>query len=179
MISSRTLTLLAALALTPALAGCPISQPIVVTFPADADWTFTYRDALGEQLGAGKAKVALMSTRVHLNILFTEAAFGDHARMAGELTRAPSKERRWTPFTGTGRWFSGEDFSFAGCMDLSGGEVAAGAVAYRKEASGALKDLLENPCSSDGTSAEQVRRFDPALVDKVFTWSARLSAKKR
>ena len=162
--------LLAALCLVQA--GCPISQPIIISYPEDASWSFKYRDALGEPLGGGKASVAFSSSGAQVSMLLTEGAFGDHARLTARLQRSPGAPAQWIPFRGTGRWFSGENFVFSGCINPGAGEIAAGAAAYLDKEQGRLKDhpLLKDPC----LRTVAVKRFTPDLVDRVFTWRAEL-----
>lgn len=169
MSRERPLTLLAAFALA-GLTGCPISQPIIVTFPDDAAWTFRYRDALGEELGGGKASMTLSEDGSRLTMVLTEAAFGDTARFKGEILATWTEQKPWVPFRGEGTWFSGDLFSFSGCIDPRAGRVAPGAVAHLTAEGPRLANhpLLGGPCPEK----DEVKRFESGLVDLVFTWQA-------
>lgn len=173
MIRPLPVLLLAALCLVQA--GCPISQAIIISYPEDASWSFKYRDALGEELGGGKASVAFSSNGTQVTMLLTEGAFGDHARLTAKLQRSPDAPAKWLPFAGTGVWFSGEAFAFSGCINPAAGKIAPGAAAYPLGERARLQGhpLLKDPCQRGG----EIKRFKPAQVDKVFTWSARLDIK--
>ncbi len=169
--SHRHRLLLTCLALA-GITGCPISQPIIITFPADAAWTFQYRDALGEELGGGKASVSLTDDGSRLTAQFTEAAFGDRARLQAEVLTAWTQANPWVPFRGSGTWFTGEAFTFSGCIDPRAGVVAPGAVAYLTTEFPRLSvhPLVKEPCKR----TDKVKSFEDSDVDKIFTWSARL-----
>lgn len=163
------------LALIPLLlaAGCLISQPITVTYPADAAWTFAYRDALGEPLGGGRATVRFSDDGAGLRVDLTEEAFGDRARLEGRLLRQPTEDDPWAPFTAEGRWFTGEAFVFSGCVNRAAGRIAPGAAAYLAAQRAMFQGhpLIKDPCRRD----KPVKRFAEEQVDRVFTWGAELA----
>ncbi len=163
----------AVLAMAAMLGGCVVSQPIVVTYPPDAEWSFTYRDALGESLGGGKASVKISPDKARITITLTEEAFGDSARFEGRMSCPPDAARPgWAVFRATGRWFSGEAFVVSGCVHRQRGIIAPGAAAYLAGAKAQFEKhpLLARPCQRDGAA----KRFGAKQVDRVFTWSARL-----
>ncbi len=160
-------------ALTLALAGCVVSQPIVVTYPPGATWTFTYHDAVGQEVGGGKAEVAFPGGG-RLKATLTEKAFGDQARLEGKLGQATTGG--WAPFSARGRWFDGRPFLYIGCVHRQRGQVAAGALALLHKREQAVKHPLRtDPCASVASRARKAPVFGEAFVDRVFSWSAQVS----
>lgn len=158
------------LALLWGLAGCVVSQPIVITYPPGATWTFQYRDALGEELGTGKAEVTF-SGEDRLRVTLTEGAFGDTARLEGRLGQGAAG---WAPFAARGRWFDGRPFLFVGCLQRAEGRVASGALALHQAHEQALEHhpLRRNPCAGVAARPSGSPRFARTLVDHLFSWSA-------
>ncbi len=174
---SRTLltALAAALSLTLA-AGCPISQPIIISHPKGAAWSFNYRDAQGEELGQGKASILYSRDGKGLSMVLSEDAFGDQAHLQGEFLRPPTKEQPWVPFRAKGRWFTDEPFHYSGCINPLKARIASGAAAYlqKEQAQLAAHPQIKDPC----TPAKGVKKFGQGLMDKVFTWKAGLGVGK-
>jgi hypothetical protein len=162
--------------LAASLAGCVVSQPIVVTYPSGATWTFVYHDAMGQEVGGGKAEVAFEGQA--MRVTFTEKAFGDVARFAGEL--GPAGADGWASFSGQGKWFDGQVFVYAGCIHRQQGRVAPGALAMKPPLDPALPrhPLRIAPCAGAAGRAARAPAFGEALVDRVFSWSAGVSRRK-
>ena len=163
------------LALLWGLAGCLVSQPIVISYPPGASWTFSYHDALGEDLGKGKAEVSF--ARDHqLRLTFTESAFGDQASLKGRTGK--KADSGWAPFSARGRWFDGRPFLFVGCIHRQKGRVAPGALALLQSRPGPSRayPLYTDPCAGVATRSPRPPRFDEAQMDAVFSWSASAKA---
>ena len=171
-----TIKTLSLAALLCGLAGCMISQPIEITYPPGAGWTFMYHDAMGENLGGGKAEVTF-SGADRLAVTFTESAFGDRALLEGRLGRATDG---WAPFSGRGRWFDGRPFLFVGCIHRGEGRVAPGALALHQGSEASLKahPLLRDPCAGRHRGRAAAPGFGEAHVDRVFSWSAGVLKKR-
>ncbi len=164
-------------ALAAGLTGCVVSQPIVVSYPPGATWTFVYHDAMGQEVGGGKAEVSLAGEAVKMT--FTEKAFGDQARLAGELGQADAGG--WAPFSVRGKWFDGQAFVYHGCVHRQRGRVAPGALALLPPPAPALARhaLRADPCAGVDKRAARAPAFGEALVDRVFSWSARVSRARK
>ena len=144
------------------------AQPIVVTFPQDATWTFTHADALGEKLGHGKAKVTFDPGRGLFSMALTEQAFGDRATLSGKLPREADDHgnRR---FDARGAWFDGRRFRFVGCFDGALTAVRPGAVAVVESDHQRLRSL---PALADPCGTTPIKPATEAEVDRLFFWSA-------
>lgn len=165
------------LALMAGLTGCVISQPIVVTYPPGATWTFVYHDALGQEVGGGVAEVSLEGRAVR--VTFTEKAFGDQARFQGKLGQVGASG--WAPLAARGQWFDGQAFELRGCVHRQRGRVAVGALALKHPFAPALvsRSLLADPCAGVTGRAAQAPAFGESMVDQVFSWSAGVNRKRK
>ena len=168
--------------------SCAVSQPIVVVFPSEADWHFEYSDAMGVHLGFGKAQVGFYQDGGSFTINVTESAFGDTARLSGDLSAIGSEGQALPlqgslPFRARGTWFTGERFVFEGAFDRQLSRILDCSVAYLDSHdctiaafARSLEEVRRQMATQSSPRRQKtcaaVRSLGEDYLEQVFTWQA-------
>lgn len=180
-VHASRIVLLATVALL--VAGCPISQEIIVEFPLNANWSFEYYDALGEYLGFGKAVVEFNEEDGSFKMTITENAFGDQAIIVGDIWRRKATAQS-IPFRATGTWFTGEEFRFEGAFDGQLQGILHCSVAYARPIRWRVRRLNYDPqrCTIDWLDGDEevaaadrkalIRENAEEYLENLFLWKA-------
>ena len=178
-----------ALAFSALALGSCISQPILISFPTDANWHFEYHDAVGEYLGFGKAKLSFQPESRSFVMTIVENAFGDTATLYGTVGEAQQGATR-VPFTAVGTWFTGERFGFAGDFNLEMNRILDCSAAWletERQAIGASLSVLDACRAAIAGAADPdveairariagARKLGSLFQERVFTIRARRSS---
>lgn len=176
------------LALAGLALGACISQPIVISYPADANWHFEYHDAVGEYLGYGKAKLSFQPESRSFVMTIGENAFGDEAMLRGTVGEARQGATR-VPFTAGGTWFNGERFGFAGDFNLEMNRILDCSVAWQESERTALgaslgvlsacRAAVASPPVDAGELERRIataRKLGEMFLERAFTFRAQRAA---
>jgi hypothetical protein len=169
---------------------CITSQEIVIEYPEDADWTFSYFDAGGIHIGDGKAQIEFNAEEKKFNITLTEEAFGDTALIKGTIGEY-NQETDTYNFTGEGEWFLGENFKYIGEFNSDFNVIYNGSIAYsisldQEELQTILKkmekyrnDIIQfqklSKEEQDNTPQPEKPVLDDEYMSLIYTWKANLS----
>jgi hypothetical protein len=175
-VKSRKAAALVALAMVSVLTGCPISQEIKIKFPRNANWHFEYNDAVGEDLGFGKAEFDVDLDARAFTMTITENAFGDKAEIRGLFIDSADDAGR-IPFDAKGKWFDGESYRMTGAFNDRLTGTLNCAIAYKEsihERIGGLRVDFEacRILTTDGTGTINDSKVDEDLLNGLFFFKA-------
>ncbi len=172
------------------ISSCITSQEIVIDYPEDANWVFSYFDAGGIHIGDGKAQIEFESTENKFILTLTEEAFGDTATINGIIGEYNQDTNSYY-FTGDGEWFLGEKFKYIGEFNSDFTVIYDGSVAYSDtielDKLEFIIDKLENYRKEfiqyqnlsneekEETNQPQKPVLDEEYMSLIYTWEAKLS----
>lgn len=185
----KKLILILAVILTLAFLSCIISQEIVIEYPDNADWTFSYYDTAGIYIGDGKGELQFMEDEKKFNFIITESAFGDKATITGYIGEY-NEDTGTFNFYGNGEWFLGEKFNYEGEFNAEFTSILDGSLAYSSEISpDDVKTVSEKMDSyrneliqyqklsekeKENTNQPEKPQLNDELMSLVYTWEAEL-----
>jgi hypothetical protein len=185
----KKLILILAVILTLAFLSCITSQEIVIEYPDNADWTFSYYDTAGIYIGDGKGELQFMEDEKKFNFIITESAFGDKATITGYIGEY-NEDTGTFNFYGNGEWFLGEKFNYEGEFNAEFTSILDGSLAYSSEISpDDVKTVSEKMDSyrneliqyqklsekeKENTNQPEKPQLNDELMSLVYTWEAEL-----